>query len=1407
MKDSRQALPRGTKIVFESGSIYEISGEPIGFGGGSIIYPAVRYTSANGAEIPDGFDYVLKECFPVCAAHGFIRRSDGEVVPEKDGVESEEYLRRCRSMQLREEAISKSLYKTAIHTLPIKESAQQEECILPEQPPRHICGVFTAMDSLSLKGTALSSYVKNRRMLPLRQCFSVTRQLLHALKEIHAAGFLHLDIQTGNIFIQGSLAEGESILTLIDFGSARPLTDGHTEVIADRLVFTTQGFAAPEILLHNDGTLVLTPAADIYSAGCVLLNLLTGKRYTSSELISNRSGKYIDAMKLYRIACPRHLSDRLQRIIAKALENEPSARYQTAEEMLDDVESFLAALPLTVTPLANTAFNAFISYRHGDIDSAAALELQKRLERFRAPRGVSDTRKPFKRCYVDEGELSSGYDYAKQLREVLKNSEWLIVVCSGGTRDSRWVNEEIDIFLEYHDRSHVLALLTGGEPEQAFPPRLLEETPRGDLLIAADARGETRGEVLKKIKGDALLKLAAPMLSTTFDSLKQREKVYRLRRISAAAAVCAVLSGAFGVYAADKAATISRQARRIEEEYRTALLNESMFLTEQAEKRLEKDDTAGAAALALRALPSQTQERPVLAAAKDVLTKVLGAYVMPGKEALFDATKFFSSEKVYKIFSDANGRYVFTLEDGGKRVCARALDFTPVNSAYFDDEISKSDFAPEHLVPNGSALIIRAGLGLYRWDYESGALKKLLGNNVYDLLLSPDGKCAAVVLSEYDEARREIYRIALVDAETGEITEEYELAEYNGGSRLLAFAPDENALLFSEEGSFSVSEAHDSVVSRLDFTTGGISALCAVPDDIYAVSVIDNFLVVCSSFDLTVYGGEDMAADSRPANLLIFDLEKGESVCRIEETKFAVIDSEYRIEAADYDDGEVRTKAAVFTFANYCEVVALDSGKVLRKYEFPSPVVFSRYIDNGLYIVLRSGYAATLPFESESVDALIKCFRQELEEVCVPHLSGCFFMRTDDGVLKYEIGKPDENLRRVDTFPENIPAEKFLYEAAGGLSRFALLDDGRLYIADTRENACVSAALPFGADGGGYASPSTSLLGSSADGEYFYIRETSGYDGAAQSGFYAISLSDASAVSLKEPIRADTALTVQDAFFFGGSMYYAALSADGTLRLCSWTPDCEDVTELAAYNCPDGFSFAASSLRVTDEYISFALKSDAADEYVFAAFDRENSRFASVSDTPAAGGESPITVLWDTYCWDLGRGEIVYMFTSADESGQSALSLRISAADSGALTVHSAAYNAFEPCALVPSPAGRLFVVDGSGITEYARSGERLNRWAYDFSYAYSLYGLFNCQFLDDDTMFVSLYPAAAILDLSSGGLDEEALPEYCVGWDAHTDELVMFSGCSYPDKPSLLGCFPRYSTQALVRMGMDFVK
>lgn len=1416
MKDTRQPLPAGTKIGFDSGSIYEISGDPIGFGGGSIVYPAVRYTRRDGEKSTDGFDYVLKECFPAPGAHRFVRGTTGEIIPENGDTGGADYLRLCKSMQLSEEAITKSLYKTAVHTLPIKESAQRAECVLPGQPGRTIENVFTVMDSLSLKGSALTSYVKNRRMLPLRQAFSVVLQLLYAVREIHNAGFLHLDIQTGNIFIQGSLAPGESILTLIDFGCARALKDGRTDVISDRLVFTTQGFAAPEILLHNDGSLVLTPAADIYSVGCVLLNLLTGKRYDSAELISNKRGKYIDAMKLYRINCPRHLTEKMQLIIAKALKNEPSERYNTADEMLRDVEDFINALPLTVTPLANTAFSAFISYRHGDIDSRAAQELQKQLEHFRAPKGISAERKPFKRCYLDDGELSGGYDYAKQLREALKNSEWLIVVCSPGTKDSRWVNEEIDIFLEYHDRSRVLALLTGGEPEQSFPPRLLEETPAGDLLIAADCRGDDLRQVLKNIRGDAFLRLAAPMLSTTFDGLKQRNRIYRLRRVAAAGAAVAVLAVSFGVYSADKAATIASQAARIEAEYKNALINESRFLTEQAKNYLAEEDTIGAVEMALRALPSETQDRPVLADAKYVLGSALDVYVMPGHEKPFKATKSFASDMVYKMFCDTEGEYIFTLEDEYKRVCVRDGNFDLIDAVRFDEEISSQFFSPELLIPGKSSLLLSTYSGVFCWNYGTGELSTLMDEHASGIMLSVGGSFAAIITSEYTDAFETNYYVNLINTETGALLGKHELNAavkalcdadislyyFNYVLDLLAIEPDGNGLVFAVSDSpIYLPEAPVSRLFYLDLVSGDIRRLCTVPDYVYEMNMIGSYLTFCTSYDTMLSTDAGTVNHSDQIALYVYDLDKNEVVNCIEESKYGV-GYEYRIEPLYYRDGEFDTDAAVFIAGNYCEAIELSTGKVLRKYDFGSPIVKSICREDGITAILRNGNVASVDYSDPRVPGQSHFFCEDIKDVCFP--GGYVYVLTTDRVLRYETGAYDKGYTSLDTAPDVTGNDPFLYEPDRIESRFYLLKDDVLYITDTRKNECRRVGLPFAGD----EYDESTLLGTSPDGRCFYVKRSPyQYDWEAEAGapaeseYYIVSLQNGSVSVSAEVIKAESGISVMDSFYYNGAVYYAAAAEDGgSILLYSWIPGEERAEKLGSYDVPDGYSYFQASLKADSECVCFALRGDADNGCILVGFDAAEKKFLTTDDS----GEMPTQFIRDAYLWDVSRGAAIYMLCTTQPDGTEDVSLHISDVDGGHVIAKlPSTYGADDVRMLAQSPDGRLFAVMSGSIIEYSYTGEILSEVELEIALGDTvLYNETVCQFVDGNAMALSSSRVTVILDLNNDSIEAEAYVIGGLGYDAVENRIIVYSTYAAEDTGSPLGSLHRYSTEELTAMG-----
>ena len=120
-------------------------------------------------------------------------------------------------------------------------------------------------------------------------------------------------------------------------------------------------------------------------------------------------------------------------------------------------------------------YDAFISYRHTPLDMEMAKKLHKGLETFHIPKAVQKKtgRKNIKRVFRDQEELPIGSDLDENISTALKESGYLIVVCSPNTPKSEWVCKEIDSFIQMHDRAHVLAMLIEGEPNESFPHQLL----------------------------------------------------------------------------------------------------------------------------------------------------------------------------------------------------------------------------------------------------------------------------------------------------------------------------------------------------------------------------------------------------------------------------------------------------------------------------------------------------------------------------------------------------------------------------------------------------------------------------------------------------------------------------------------------------------------------------------------------------------------------------------------------------------------------------------------------------------------------------------------------------------------------------------------------------------------------
>ncbi len=294
-------------------------------------------------------------------------------------------------------------------------------------------------------------------------------------------------------------------------------------------------------------------------------------------------------------------------------------------------------------------YNAFISYRHSELDMFVAKQVHRRLETFRVPRKVQKATgvKNIKRVFRDQEELPIGSDLGDNISTALQESEFLLVICSPRTPQSYWVQTEIKTFISMHGRENVLAILIEGEPNESFPPELLTDEKGNPVEpLAADVRGKDMREVKKKLRTE-IMRLAAPLLHCSYDDLRQRHKERQMRRAFAFMTAGLVLASGIAAAAIYTAKTVHDAAVKVEaayEEtqrayeaeqeslrlqkiaYREQLISQSKVLAETAEDLLKEGDRMRGIAVALAALPSEENDRPYEPRAEMALNEMLYAY-------------------------------------------------------------------------------------------------------------------------------------------------------------------------------------------------------------------------------------------------------------------------------------------------------------------------------------------------------------------------------------------------------------------------------------------------------------------------------------------------------------------------------------------------------------------------------------------------------------------------------------------------------------------------------------------------------------------------------------------------------------------------------------------------------------
>ncbi len=199
--------------------------------------------------------------------------------------------------------------------------------------------VFLVMELV--EGRTLRDLIRERSRLTTAEAVSIMEPVLSALAAAHRAGLVHHDVKPENI-----LLSDEGVVKVADFGLARAV---ETDAAATRtgLIMGTVAYCAPEQISRGRSD----PRSDVYSAGVMLFELLTGKPPYEGDSAMNVAYQHVHN----RVPAPsskvRSVPSEIDEIVVEATDSDPEGRPADAGEMLAEIADARSVLALPVTPV------------------------------------------------------------------------------------------------------------------------------------------------------------------------------------------------------------------------------------------------------------------------------------------------------------------------------------------------------------------------------------------------------------------------------------------------------------------------------------------------------------------------------------------------------------------------------------------------------------------------------------------------------------------------------------------------------------------------------------------------------------------------------------------------------------------------------------------------------------------------------------------------------------------------------------------------------------------------------------------------------------------------------------------------------------------------------------------------
>ncbi|GAA4116256.1 Stk1 family PASTA domain-containing Ser/Thr kinase [Knoellia locipacati] len=215
-----------------------------------------------------------------------------------------------------------------------------------------------------VKGRTLREILTERGKLPTEEALRVTEGVLDALGYSHRMGIVHRDIKPANVMISG-----DGSVKVMDFGIARAIADTAATMTQTQAVIGTAQYLSPE---QAQGQTV-DARSDLYSAGCMLYELLTGRPPFVGDSPVSIAYQHVGEQPIPPSAIEDSLPEEIDAVVLHSLAKPREDRYQDAASFRGDLQNI--RLGRAISPEAAASLAALAAGATATLSSSEPTEV------------------------------------------------------------------------------------------------------------------------------------------------------------------------------------------------------------------------------------------------------------------------------------------------------------------------------------------------------------------------------------------------------------------------------------------------------------------------------------------------------------------------------------------------------------------------------------------------------------------------------------------------------------------------------------------------------------------------------------------------------------------------------------------------------------------------------------------------------------------------------------------------------------------------------------------------------------------------------------------------------------------------------------------------------------------------